>query len=111
MSAFKEQIASDLDNVWFSSLEEFWETHKINDVEMSVIVDNDELIRRTVKRVYTSGDSGLYTGHKLIMVRAAEYGARPAIGNQIIFDLRRYKIVDVDSQAGLYVIEMEAFFS
>lgn len=111
MSAFKNLIASDLGTVWFSDLEEFWETHTINDVEMRMVVDNDELIRRTAKRVYTASDSGLYAGHKLIMVRASEYGAKPAIGNQIIFDSRRYKVVDVDSQDGLYVIELEAFRS
>lgn len=111
MSAFKNLIASDLGTVWFSDLEEFWETHTINDVEMRMVVDNDELIRRTAKRVYTASDSGLYAGHKLIMVRASEYGAKPAVGNQIIFDSRRYKVVDVDSQSGLYVIELEAFRS
>lgn len=111
MSAFKDIIASDLGEVWFSDLEEFWETHIINSKEMRVIVDNDELIRRSVKRVYTASDSGLYAGHRLIMVRSSEYGAKPAIGNQIIFDTRRYKVVDVDSQAGLYIIELEAFRS
>ena len=59
MSAFKNLIASDLGTVWFSGLEEFWETHTINDVEMRMVVDNDELIRRTAKRVYTPNDSGL----------------------------------------------------
>lgn len=111
MSAFKDQIASDLGSVWFSGLEEFWETHSINSVDMRVVVDNDELIRRSTKRVYTASDSGLYAGHKLIMVMASEYGAKPAIGNQILFDNRRYKVVDVDSQSGLYVIELEAFRS
>lgn len=111
MSAFKDQAASDLGSVWFGGLEEFWEAHSVNNINMRVVVDNDELIRRSVKRVYTASDSGLYSGHKLIMVRASEYGAKPAIGNQILFDARRYKVVDVDAQAGLYVIELEAFRS
>lgn len=111
MSAFKDQVASDLGSVWFSDLEEFWETHSINGIDMRVVVDNDELIRRSAKRVYTESDSGLYAGHRLIMVRASEYGAKPAIGNQIQFDTRRYKVVDVDSQSGMYVIELEAFRS
>lgn len=111
MSAFKDQAAADLGSVWFSGLEEFWETHSVNGADMRVVVDNDELIRRSAKRVYTASDSGLYAGHKLIMVRASEYGAKPAIGNQILFDTRRYKVVDVDSQSGLYVIELEAFRS
>ncbi len=111
MSAFKNLVASDLGEVWFSDLEEFWDTHTINNVEMRVIVDNDELIRRSAKRVYTASDSGLYAGHKLLMVRASEYGAKPAIGNQIIFDNRRYKVADVDSQSGLFIIELEAFRS
>ena len=111
MSAFKDQVASDLGSVWFSDLEEFWETHSVNSIDMRVVVDNDELIRRSAKRVYTASDSGLYAGHRLIMVRASEYGAKPAIGNQIQFDNRRYKVVDVDSQSGMYVIELEAFRS
>lgn len=111
MSSFKDQVAADLGSVWFSDREEFWETHSVNNVDMHVVVDNDELIRRSAKRVYTASDSGLYAGHRLIMVRASEYGAKPAIGNQIIFDARRYKVVDVDAQSGLYVIEMEALRS
>ena len=111
MSAFRDQVASDLGSVWFSDLEEFWENHSINGIDMRVVVDNDELIRRSAKRVYTVSDSGLYAGHRLIMVRASEYGAKPAIGNQILFDNRRYKVVDVDAQAGLYVLELEAFRS
>lgn len=111
MSTFKDLVADDLGAVWFSDLEEFWETHTLNGAEMRVVVDNDELIRRSAKRVYTASDSGLYAGHKLLMVRASEYGNKPAIGNQLLFDNRRYKVVDVDSQAGLYIIEMEAFRS
>ncbi len=110
-SPFKDQLNSDLEGVWFSDLEEFWEIHTVNGTEMRMVVDNDELIRRSTKRVYTANDSGLYTGHKLVMVRASEYGAKPAIGNQIVFDNRRMKVVDVDSQSGLYVIELEAFKS
>lgn len=111
MSAFKQQVAADLGQVWFSDLEEFWETHTINGTEMRVVVDTDELIRRSAKRVYTASDSGLYAGHKLIMVQASEFGAQPAIGNYIVFDARRYRVVDVDSQSGLYVIELEALRS
>lgn len=111
MSAFKDLVAGDLDAVWFSELEEFWTTHTVNGKEMRVIVDNDELIRRSAKRVYTASDSGLYAGHKLVMVRSSEYGNRPAIGNRIIFDNRRYKVVDADSQAGLLILELEAFRS
>lgn len=107
-SPFKDILASDLNAVWFSELEEFWETHTINDAEMRIITDNDELIRRTAKRVYTASDSGLYTGHKLIMVRATELGATPAIGNLLKLDARRYKVVDVDTQDGLVIIELEA---
>lgn len=110
-SPFKRLIANDLKAVWYSELEEFWELHSIDKVSMRVIVDNDELIRRSAKRVYTASDSGLYAGHKLIMVQASEFGAKPAIGNQLLFDTRRYKVVDVDSQDGLYIIELEAYRS
>lgn len=111
MSAFKDLVARDLDAVWFSELEEFWETRTVNGKEMRVIVDNDELIRRTAKRVYTASDSGLYAGHKLLMVRASEYGGRPAIGNQILYENRRYKVVDADTQDGLHIIELEVLRS
>lgn len=107
-SPFKDIVANDLGAVWFSELEEFWETHDLNGTEMRVIIDNDELIRRSAKRVYTASESGLYTGHRLLMVRATEYGAKPAIGNLLMLDSRRYKVVDVDAQDGLLVIELEA---
>lgn len=105
---FKDIIASDLDTVWYSDREEFWGNHEVNGKTIRVVVDNDELIRRTAKRVYTASDSGLYTGHKLLMLKAADYGPRPAIGNLITFDARKYRVVDTDTQDGLLIIELEA---
>ena len=107
-SPFKDIIASDLDAVWFSELEEFWADHEVNGKIIRVIVDNDELIRRTAKRVYTGSDSGLYTGHKLLMLQAADYGPRPAIGNLVSFDGRKYRVAETDTQDGLLIIELEA---
>ena len=107
-STFKDIIAHDLGAVWYSELEEFWAEHSVNGSTMRVIVDNDELIKRTAKRVYTASDSGLYTGHKLLMIRATEYGPRPAIGSLVAFDGRSYRVVDADQQDGLLIIELEA---
>ena len=111
MSGFKTQLAKDLGSVWFSDLEEFWEVHTINGKPMRLITDSDELRRRSAKRVYSSGDSGVYAAQKLIMVQAGEFGGKPAVNSQLQLDSRRYRITDVDSQAGLYMIELEAMRS
>lgn len=111
MSVFKDQIAKDLGAVWFSDREEFWETHNVNDAPMSIIVDSDELRRRSARRVYSSSDSGVYASQKLIMARAEEFGKKPAINSRLKLDALYYRVSDVDDQAGLYIIALEAWKS
>lgn len=111
MSAFKDQLAKDLGSVWFSDREEFWETHAVNGEPMSIIADSDELRRRSARRVYSSSDSGVYAAQKLIMVRAAEFGKKPAINSRLKLDALYYRVSDVDDQAGLYIIGLEAWKS
>lgn len=111
MSAFKDQLAKDLGSVWFSDREEFWETHTVNDQPMSIIADSDELRRRSARRVYSSSDSGVYAAQKLIMVRAVEFGKKPAINSRLKLDAQYYRVSDVDDQSGLYIIGLEAWKS
>lgn len=115
MSGFKEQLGKDLDQVWFSEAEEFWETHLIGGQFMRAIIDSDELRRRSARRVYAqrdgSADSGIYAARKLLMVRAAEFGSRPVIGSRLQLDRAYYRVSDIDAQAGLYLIELEALRS
>ena len=45
------------------------------------------------------------------MVRTAEFGPRPIIGSRLQLDNAWYRVSDVDAQAGLYLIELEALRS
>ena len=82
---------------------------------MRAIIDSDELRRRSARRVYAqrdgSADSGIYAARKLLMVRAAEFGSRPVIGSRLQLDRAYYRVSDIDAQAGLYLIELEALRS
>lgn len=110
-SAFKEQATEDLSAVFFSDREEFWESHVINGKAVPVQIDNDELIQRSASKVINAQDAALYKGKWLIYVRAEDFGAKPAVGSLITFDDRKRRIVDVDEQMGLYIIELEALRS
>lgn len=64
MSAFKNQLAKDLDT--FFNSDEFASDHTINDVHVRVVVDNDELQQRSDK-------SGLDLGEVLIFITKDEW--------------------------------------
>lgn len=111
MSLFKDLIKSDLENIIFNE-DEFSEVHTItsnnNAKKCRAIIDKEQLLERTGGKT-SEHTNGLYLDQILLYVMAEDYGARPAIGKIITLDGKKiYKIIDVDSQNGLYILTLEA---
>ena len=110
MSAFKEQLQNDLTDIWFSELEEFWENIRIKTgvttKTIKGIFDSDELIRKTVKKVYQETTKNIANDKKLLMCLESEL-TPPTINTKIVINNTTYTVIDVDNQMGLLVIQLE----
>jgi len=102
---FKDIMAQDINNVFINN-EEFSETHKIDDVEMDVIIDQNELIERQVK--VNQHMDGIYSCAILIYVKASQFGNKPKVGSQLKLDKKMYLVSDCTVEDGLYAITLEA---
>ena len=103
--SFKELVQKDVGDV-FLRLDEFGDVHIIDGKEMTVLVDDNEIIEREKKM--KSNMDGVYVRQKLIYVKADEFGALPAIGRAIMFDGKRYLVLEAVDEQGVYSITMEA---
>lgn len=103
--SFKELVQKDVGDV-FLRLDEFGDTHIIDGKEMTVLVDDNEIIEREKKM--KSNMDGVYVRQKLIYVKADEFGSLPAIGRAIMFDGKRYLVLEAVDEQGVYSITMEA---
>ncbi len=103
--SFKELVQKDVGDV-FLRLDEFGDTHIIDGKEMTVLIDDNEIIEREKKM--KSNMDGVYVRQKLIYVKAEEFGSLPAIGRAIMFDGKRYLVLESIDEQGVYSITMEA---
>lgn len=104
--SFKEQIAADISGVFLNE-QEFADKHTIDGKEMTVVVDENELLERDKARMGTHQD-GLYKSRRLIYVSREEFGPRPPIGKQLNFDGRLFRVADCTEEAGMLAITLEA---
>lgn len=98
---FKDVIAEDIQQV-FLNPEEFGEPHIIDGKEMTVIIDNSEIIERSKKQVDRT--DGVYKKQILFYVARSKFGRLPAIGSALRFDGTDYLVVDAVSEGGIYSI-------
>lgn len=111
MSFFKEKLRTDLVNVWFSELEEFWEIHDFDGKKIKALIDEGELMKRTAKKIYSSDDGIVFEHHKLVMLLKDDFGYIPAVGAEIKLDGKRMYVVRAEDEAGILSIELEAYAS
>lgn len=102
---FKDYLRDDIGT--FLNAQEFADTHLVNGKEMTVQVDENELLERDKARVGTHQD-GLYKSRRLIYVAKAVYGCRPAINTMLNLDGKVFKISDCTEEAGILAITLEA---
>jgi len=106
--SFKDCIAADVSNVFMNRLE-FADTHKVNSVEMAVLVDENELQDRDKFKLLGVNQNGTYKATRMIYVAKAEFGPRPALGATINLDGREYRVAPgTTEEAGILAIALEA---
>lgn len=102
---FKEIIERDITEVFFN-LEEFSDTHTIDGVEMTAMIDDMENIEREKKM--KSNMDGIHARQILLYVKASEFGPLPAQGRILTLDTRKYTVIDAVDEGGVYTITLEA---
>lgn len=102
---FQELLAEDIEHT-FLEIEEFASIHTVNGKEMTVLIDDNEVIEREHRT--KSKMEGIWIRQKLIYVRAEEFGSIPAVGRAIILDGKTYTVRESTDEQGIYSILMEA---
>lgn len=106
---FKEQIAKDNRTV-FMNIDEFGDIHNVNGKDMTVLIDNNELVDREKRYQYRHSlyADGVYLKELLIYVHAEDFGPLPAIGRIVTFDNKTYIVSDAINEDGIYSLCLEA---
>jgi len=102
---FKELLCRDIKTA-FLNPEEFGELHTVNGKNMLAVIDNDGL--SGMKGRANQHMDGIYSGRKLVYVQASNFGNLPTQGSKFVLDEKSYRIVDVVSEGGIYLITIEA---
>jgi hypothetical protein len=103
--SFKDIVQEDRKRV-FLNLDEFGDTHTIDGKEMTVIVDNNEMLER--EKRYKVHDDGIFIRQVLIYVLEEDFGPLPAIGRLLKLDNKPFRITDAINEDGIYSISLEA---
>lgn len=98
---FKEMLLRDCEEV-FMNPEEFGSWHKVDGKSMVIQVDDSEVIERSKKQIERT--DGVYKRQFLFYVLQKDFGPLPTIGRAIDIDGTTYKIVDANSEGGIYSI-------
>lgn len=111
---FKNFVASDIDATFFNA-DEHAELHTVDGKEALVILEEDELKRHASH--WEAGakqnfDTGLYTAHTILYIRANDYGRKPKVGKELILDQgtsvqRSFVIRQCEEESGVFRMTME----
>lgn len=104
--SFKDILTADITTTFLNKLE-FADTHTIDGKEMTVQIDENELLERDKAKMGTYQD-GTYKSRRLIYVSRAEFGPRPAHGRILTLDGRQFRVADCLEESGILSIELEA---
>ena len=104
---FKDLVAADVSNV-FLNLQEFAEIRLINGKQMSVVVDDNELLERDKATALGAQLTGTYKARRLIYVSKEEFGPRPAQDVILTMGTKEYRVKACTEEAGILAIELEA---
>jgi len=111
VTTFKDQVASDIQNVFLNS-DEFATPHLIDGREIMVIVDENPNDPRSLNMGHQSaleygGSTSIRT--LVIYVDPLELGYEPRVDTHLNFDGKVYNVRHVATEDGLYRITLEAY--
>lgn len=101
MSAFKDLLQDDINNV-FLNQNEFAEMHTVDGRQLLVVVDNDRLMQRSKKEF-----DGVSVGEILYYVQIKDLLERPEQGSLQVFDGRPMYVFDCREDGGIYEIILQ----
>lgn len=101
---FKEMVAEDCAEV-FLNLDEFASLHLVDGREMAIQIDDSEVTEREKKQKERA--DGIYKRQFLFYVAQKDFGPLPTIGRKITIDRDSYRIIDANSEGGIYSITVE----
>ena len=101
---FKEMVAEECTEV-FLNLNEFASLHLVDGREMAIQIDDSEVTEREKKQKERA--DGIYKRQFLFYVAQKEFGPLPTIGRKITIDRDSYRIIDANSEGGIYSITVE----
>ena len=97
---FKEQILKDLDEV-FLNLEEFAELHRVEGVQIPVVVDSDQL-----NKLKTGQLLGLIEADMLLMGRETDFPSNLEPGRLLNVDGRELLVVNSGKDMGFVEVAL-----
>ena len=108
MKTFREHLADDLNSVFFNE-REFAEKAIINDLEMTVILDN--IKEKKSKGEYEYGYTNHIEAEKLIILKYSDYEliGSPSQGERLILNGESFEILDTDSCDGIVDVKVRVF--
>lgn len=104
MLDFREQLRKDAE-ITFFNLDEFGEEHIVNGREMKIIIDDNELSKRS-----QSADThynGSYIDKILVYVRGRDFGPLPGIEKVVRIDGNTYRVTKPTNELGVYSLVLE----
>ena len=101
---FKEHILADL-NVIFSN-NEFAEEHDFNGKKVSIIIDNDELLKLELRKEIDT--DGIFSKKIMFFVQEKSLDFEPFAKQYVTFDEKPCTVTDVKHDNGIYTIVIEA---
>ena len=103
--SFKDEIKADAQKIFLNELE-FADEHLVNGKQMTVLIDESEIIKKQKKE--KSNMDGIYTRKILMYVCPEDFGPLPAQGAAVRLDGQTYLVTDAVDEYGVYSITMEA---
>ena len=98
--SFKDLIKNDLDNV-FLNLDEFAELHRIEGVQIAVVIDNDQLVKLKQGQIL-----GLVEADMLLMGREVDFPADLEPGRLLNVDGRELIVTNTGKDMGLVEVAL-----
>ena len=99
-ASLKDLIASDVDLVFFQ-LDDFAETHRVEGKAISIVIDNDQLVKMKQGQVL-----GVAEADMLIFARSVDLPKRKAPGSLLNVDGREYVVNDWTENKGVAQISL-----
>lgn len=99
----KDLFESDL-NIFFD-LDEHAETHTIDEKTMTIIVDNEQLMKRSKQEF-----EGVIVGDLLYYAKVSDFLKKPRPDEIQIYDGDQYQVIDCREVDGMYEIILKGAF-